>query len=194
MMIKNFSFFVFVVIISIIGFKIGQWRTWRAEEILETKFITDTLEYKTPEYVTKPSLFFRLFHKSIPPRSIQPIAYKPWMDSIFTAINFIKKGSIVQTIMKRGKIAHKFTIYNVPDDYEFYGTPVGYNIIKKRFKNPFGWKGLLIGFEFYDLSREINPYVETGISLKNINIIIGIDKNSLKEKIPVYTDVSYKIL
>ena len=185
--------FIMIIIVCIIAFKIGQWRTWRPKGTPDTVFITDTLDYEPPDYVERPGLFFRLTHESIPPRSIQPVAYKPWMDSIFSAINFIKNGTTVHTMMKRGKVVHNFTIENVPDDYEFYGTPIGYNLIKKRFKNPFGWNGILIGSEFYGILNDVNPYVETGIRIKCININIGIDKYSIKERIPFYGDINYRI-
>jgi len=191
---KNFSVFILLVFIAVIAFKIGQWRIWKPGKIPETVFITDTLEYKYPDYVKKPSLVFRFWHTDISLRSIQPVFYKPWMDSVHSALSVKVKKKTMEIIGKKDKIAHKFILDDVPSDYELYGTEFGFKIIKHRFKNPFAWNGLLIGFELYDLYRDVNPYVETGIKIKNINITIGIDKNSLKEKIPVYADVSYKIL
>ena len=193
-MINKISFFVFVSIASVLAFKIGQWRMWRPEKFPETVFITDTLDYGIPDYVSQPSLSFRLFHKSITPRSIQPVFYRPYMDSVYTAVSVVTEKKQMKVIGKKDKIAHKFSYDDVPANFELYGTETGFNVIRHRFQNPFSWKGLLIGFEFYDLYREINPYVETGIKIKNIDVSIGIDKNSLKEKIPVYADVSYKIL
>ena len=190
---KNFSVFILLIFISIIAFKIGQWRMWRPKEDPGTVFITDTLDYEYPDYVEKPGLIFRFTHKSIPPRSIQPVAYKLWMDSIFSAIVLIKRGKEVEMILKRGTVVDRYFVDDVPDDFEFYGTSIGYNIIKHRFKNPFGWNGILIGSEFYDLYNDINPYVETGIRIKCININIGIDKYSIREKIPCYIDVNYKV-
>lgn len=190
----NFSFFILLVFVVVVAFKIGQWRMWKPGSIPETVFIRDTLDYEYPEYVEKPGLIFKFTHTDIPLRSRQPVAYKPWMDSVHSAISIKVKKGTMDIIGKKGEIAHNFILDDVPSDYELYGTEFGFKIIKHRFKNPFAWNGLLIGFELYDLYREINPYVETGIKIKNIDITIGIDKNSLKEKIPVYADVSYKIL
>ena len=190
----NFSLFILLIFVVVIAFKIGQWRTWRSEKTAETVFITDTLDYEYPDYVEKPSFTFRFTHTDIPLRSKQPVSYEPWMDSVHSALSIIVKKGTMDIIGKKGETAHNFILDDVPSDYELYGTEFGFKIIKYRFKNPFGWNGLLIGIEFYDLYREINPYIETGIKIKNIDITIGIDKNSLKEKIPIYADVSYKIL
>lgn len=193
-MSKNFSILVLLAFIVVIAFKIGQWRMWKPDKIPETVFIRDTLDYEYPPYVKKPGLVFRFTHKSISPRSIQPVAYKSWMDSIHGALSIIVKKGTMKIIGKRDKIAHEFILDNVPSDYELYGTEIGFKIIRHRFKNPFAWNGLLIGTEFCGLFNEINPYIETGIRIKFINVKIGIDKYSIKEKIPFYGDISYKVL
>lgn len=190
---KNFSVFILVIFIIVIAYKIGQWRTWRPKEHPGTVFITDTLDYEQPTYVKRPGLVFRLFHESIPPRSIQPVRYKPRMDSVYCAISTVVSKGTMEIIGKRGKDAHKYTYDDVPPDHEIHGTEIGFNIIRHRFKNPFGWNGIIIGSEFYDLYKEINPYVETGIRIKCININIGIDKYSIKQKIPFYADVNYRV-
>ena len=183
---KNFSLFILLIFIGIIAYKIGQWRTWRPKEKPETIFITDTLDYEYPEYVEKPRLFFKLFHESIPPRSIQPVQYKSWMDSIFSAIVLIKSGEEIEMILKRGTVVDRYFVDGVPDNFEFYGTPIGYNLIKKRFKNPFGWNGILIGTRIY-YDRTVIPYLSTGIRIKKFNFSIGVDKLS------IYADLSYRI-
>lgn len=190
---KNFSVFILLIFIGIIAYKIGQWRVWRPKETPETTFITDTLDYEFPPYVEEPGLIFRFTHKSIPPRSVQPVAYKPWMDSVYSAISTVIKNGNMEIIGKRGKNAHKYNYDDVPPNVEIYGTEIGFNIIRHRFRNPFGWNGILIGSEFYGMINDINPYIETGIRIKCININIGIDKYSIKEKIPFYADVNYRI-
>lgn len=190
---KNFSLFILLIFIGIIAYKIGQWRMWKPKEIAETVFIRDTLDYEYPPYVKKPGLIFRLTHKSIPPRSIQPVAYKPWMDSVYAALSTVISKGNMEIIGKKGTNVHKYIYEDVPPDHEIYGTEIGFKIIKHRFKNPFGWNGILIGSEFYGMLNEVNPYVETGIRIKCININIGIDKYSIKEKIPLYADVNYRI-
>ena len=189
---KNFSLFILLIFIGIIAYKIGQWRTWRPKETSDTVFIKDTLDYEYPSYVEKPGLIFRFTHKSIPPRYVQPVAYKPWMDSVYSAISTVIKNGNMEIIGKRGTYAHKYIYEDVPPDHEIYGTEIGFKIIKHRFRNPFGWNGVLIGSKF-DSSKDINPYVQTGIRIKCININIGIDKYSIKEKIPLYADVNYRI-
>lgn len=183
---KNIIAIILVIILISISYKIGQWRTWRPKEKPETVFITDTLDYEYPDYVEKPRLFFRLFHESIPSRSIQPVTFKPWMDSIFTAIRIIKSGSNMKAMMKKGTIVHEFIVDNVPDDFEFYGTSIGYNLIKKRFKSPITWDKLTIGIKgYYD--RDIAYYTETRLNIKQFSIALGVDNHS------IYIEGSWKI-
>ena len=183
---KNISVIIVAIILISISYKIGQWGTWRPKEKPETIFITDTLDYEYPDYAEKPRLFFKLFHESIPPRSIQPVQYKPWMDSIFSAIVFIKSGEEVEMILKRGTVVDRYFVDDVSDNFEFYGTSIGYNLIKHRFKNPFGWNGITLGTKVY-WDRDVNLYVQTGIRIKCIGINVGIDKHS------IYGDVNWRI-
>lgn len=189
---RNFSVFILLISIGIIAYKIGQWRMFRPKATPETVFITDTLDYEQPSYVKRPGLTFRLFHKSIPPRSVQPVMYKAWMDSVYAAVSTVVKNGTMEIIGKRGKNAHKYTYDDVPPDHEVHGTEIGFNIIRHRFKNPFGWNGILIGSKFYGIFEDINPYVETGIRIKSIIVNVGIDKYSVKEKIPIYIDINYR--
>lgn len=183
---KNISVILIGVILISVAFKFGQCSRRKPSHTTETIFKTDTLDYEYPDYVKKPGLIFRFTHKSIQPRSIQPIKFKPWMDSVYCAYSVKIKSGKMEIKGKRGQVSHEFNYDDVPPNVEIYGTEIGFNIIKHRFKNPFGWNGVLIGTRVY-YDKTVLPYIQTGIRIKCIGINVGIDKES------IYADVSYRV-
>lgn len=183
---KNISVIIVGIILITMAFRIGRCSRSVDRGKPETVYITDTLDYEYPDYVEKPGLIFKFTRKSIPPRSAQPIKFKPWMDSVYCAYSIKISNGEMEIKGKRGQVSHEYIYDDVPPNVEIYGTEIGFNIIKHRFKNPFGWNGISIGTRIY-YDRMVVPYLETGMRIKKLNVNVGIDKES------IYADVSWRI-
>jgi len=149
----------------------------------EPIFITDTLDYEIPSYVERPSLFFKLTHPTLKPRTIRPIQYKPWMDSVYSAYAVVMKKGNLNVKGNRDKEAHEYTFENVPPDFEMYGTEIGFTIIRNRFSNPIKWTGILIGIKgAYSDRLRLYPYIETGYNVKRLSLLAGAENDKVYMK------------
>lgn len=191
--IKSVSVIIFWIVTIYIVFTLTKWwgyRNWTLPQ-QQTIFIPDTLDYSIPDYVEKPSLVFGILHTTIPPKTMRPVRYEEWMDSVFSAYATTIKNGTLNIKGKRGKVSHEFTYDDIPENVEIYGTEIGFEIIRNRFSNPIRWTGITIGCSYgitlnsVTLKRVISPYVETGISVWRCEFITGIDKDKVYVKTKV---------
>lgn len=178
--IKSVSVIIFWLVTIYIVFTATKWwgyRNWTPPQ-QQTIFIPDTLDYSIPDYVEKPSLFFGILHTTIPPKTMRPIRYEEWMDSVFSAYATVIKNGTLNIKGKRGKISHEFTYDDIPENVEIYGTETGFKIIRNRFSNPIRWTGVLLSCDYgYMLDSETPKRViswegETGIIIKRVSFLI----------------------
>lgn len=190
--IKNLTLIIFIIV----AVRVAQW----IGQSQGANLLSPFLKFKTPKTIVikeplfvpkpmgKPSIIWRFTHTRPQPRERGTGIYEPWMDNIYSAINFSMENKTLTVWYNKGKDVQWTTIPIMPTKkYTWEGTDDGYNFYQDRFGwDWLGWNKLTLGTKVY-YDRDVNPYVQTGIKIKRLNISIGIDKHS------IYGDINWRV-